>query len=166
MDRQAFNDCMRPHISGHHENRKLSFCTGAKLCAGKAKTVAEAEQICRDQPPKPPKERKARKVGCPPCNCDKAPVVVFEDLPCPESRQRSLNNLDTILTDVKAGMAVKTVDLGNQVVKDTSKCHKDDGVPELAKDLVGDLQDLSKRFYFKSEMNELKGKIDILRSVI
>ncbi|MFH1031111.1 MAG: hypothetical protein V1767_00870 [Chloroflexota bacterium] len=53
--RTEYNECMRPYISGTHDDRKLSFCAGAKICTGKADTVEEAELICRSQPPKPAK---------------------------------------------------------------------------------------------------------------
>ena len=170
--RTEYNQCIRPFITGtgrSNQERKLNFCIGAKVCSGKAKTPEEAKQICLTQPPKPPKQPKQRRAkGCPPCPpCDgAAAAVAFADLPCPESRQRAIENLDIILTHVKEGMAVKSLDLSNQVYKDIAKCHQGDGVPELAKELVGDLQDLSKRYYFKSEINEMKGKVDILRAVI
>lgn len=169
--RTEYNQCIRPFITGtgkSKEERKLNFCIGAKVCSGKAKNPEEAKQICLTQPPKPAKQPKQRRAkGCPPCPpCEEAAAVVFEELPCPESRQRAIDNLDVILTNVKEGMAVKTLDLGNQVYSDIAKCHQDDGLPELAKDFVSTLQDLSKRYYFKSEINELKGKVDILKAVI
>ncbi len=60
MDQIAYRECMKPYISGHHEDRKLSFCAGAKMCTGKASNLAEAEQICRDAPPKEPRVRGRR----------------------------------------------------------------------------------------------------------
>ena len=63
MDRAAYNDCMRPYITGSKpkEQRKLDFCVGAKRCSGKASTREEAEEICRQpKPPKLPKQVKAR----------------------------------------------------------------------------------------------------------
>jgi aldehyde:ferredoxin oxidoreductase len=61
MKQEEYRSCMKPYISGHHENRKLSFCAGAKMCTGKASNLADAEKICREQPPKPPKEKKTRR---------------------------------------------------------------------------------------------------------
>jgi len=58
MDRQQYNDCMRPYISGSgltKEERRLRFCIGAKLCSGKAKTEEEAKSVCliaREKKPK------------------------------------------------------------------------------------------------------------------
>lgn len=66
MERQIYNDCMRKFITGAGktpEERKLSFCAGAKVCSGKAKDIKEAVHICQTTPPKPPKEKKEKKVS-------------------------------------------------------------------------------------------------------
>lgn len=70
--REEYNQCMKPYISGHHEDRKLSFCAGAKMCTGKASSLPEAEKLCREQPPKEPKPRKGRVAGksCSPQSLD------------------------------------------------------------------------------------------------
>ena len=50
---------MRPFITGSgksKEERQHSFCVGAKICSGKAKTEEEAAQLC--SLPKEPKENK------------------------------------------------------------------------------------------------------------
>ena len=61
MDRESYNSCLRPFISGSmpQAERKLNFCIGAKVCSGKAKNEEEAKAICLL--PKEPKEPKARK---------------------------------------------------------------------------------------------------------
>lgn len=67
MDRQTYNSCMKKYISGAGktpEERRLSFCAGAKICTGKAKDVKEAVQICQSQPPKEPKPRANRGGKC------------------------------------------------------------------------------------------------------
>lgn len=64
MDRAAYNKCMKPYITGtgkSQEERRLSFCMGAKVCSGKAGSEEEARQICLSEPPKEPKSRKSRK---------------------------------------------------------------------------------------------------------
>lgn len=40
---------MRPYITGSKpkEQRRLDFCTGAKICSGKASTREQAEELCR-----------------------------------------------------------------------------------------------------------------------
>ena len=62
MDRQQYNKCMSPWIKGTgiaKEERKMRFCTGAKICSGKAKTEEEAIALCKL--PKPAKEPKGKK---------------------------------------------------------------------------------------------------------
>jgi len=49
MDREAYNACMRPYITGKgksKEDRKADFCVGAKICSGKASSEDEARQLC------------------------------------------------------------------------------------------------------------------------
>ncbi len=58
MDRVKYNDCMKPFISGHHEDRKMSFCVGAKVCSGKAGSEKDAEKLCLEAPPAPRKTGK------------------------------------------------------------------------------------------------------------
>jgi len=61
MDRESYNTCLRPYISGSmpQPERKLRFCIGAKVCSGKAKNEEEARQICMQ--PKPPKAERTRR---------------------------------------------------------------------------------------------------------
>jgi hypothetical protein len=41
---------MVPWIKGKEGlDRRLSFCAGAKICSGKAKTLDEAKQICNER---------------------------------------------------------------------------------------------------------------------
>ncbi len=64
-NREAYNTCMIPHISGHHEDRKGDFCVGAKICSGKAADEPTARKLCAEAAanPKPPKEKRARGKG-------------------------------------------------------------------------------------------------------
>jgi len=57
---------MIPFMKGGGPGRKLRFCIGAKVCSGKAKSEAEAEQICINQPAKEPKPRKTSARGIDP----------------------------------------------------------------------------------------------------
>lgn len=53
---------MIPWMKGGGEDRKLRFCIGAKTCSGKAKSEAEAREVCLlPKEPKPPKARKTRR---------------------------------------------------------------------------------------------------------
>lgn len=66
MNRAEYNQCMKPHMTGSKtkEQRQKDMCVGAKLCSGKADNVKEAERLCAEAAlnPKPPKEKKTRKV--------------------------------------------------------------------------------------------------------
>jgi len=69
MDRAKYNTCMRPYIEGKgksKEQRKLDFCTGAKICSQKASSQEEAIRLCSlPKPPKPPKvTSRARGKSC------------------------------------------------------------------------------------------------------
>lgn len=68
MDRVAYNNCMKPYMTGGGEDRKLRFCVGAKLCSRKSKTEEEARAICIESAanPKPAKEPKTKRprVAC------------------------------------------------------------------------------------------------------
>ncbi len=65
MGRQKYNTCMVPFMKGGGPDRKLRFCTGAKLCSGKAKSEQEAREICLTEPPKEPKRRRLAGTGPP-----------------------------------------------------------------------------------------------------
>ena len=62
MERKAYNDCMKPFISGQHEDRKRDFCIGAKICSGKAPDEKEAERLCAEAAlnPKPPRKTRGK----------------------------------------------------------------------------------------------------------
>ncbi len=68
MDRAAYNKCMIPFMKGGGPDRKLRFCIGAKTCSGKAKSEAEAEQICINQPAREPKPHKGSRHSIDPVN--------------------------------------------------------------------------------------------------
>ncbi|MDD5229707.1 MAG: hypothetical protein PHC43_00100 [Candidatus Marinimicrobia bacterium] len=50
MAREEYNKCMIPWIKGKEGlDRRMSFCAGAKICSGKAKTLDEAKSICNER---------------------------------------------------------------------------------------------------------------------
>jgi len=64
MHKQEYQGCMTKNLQKLQkgistDERKLSFCSFAKLCSGKAPTMEEAMKICRE--PKAPKAQKAPK---------------------------------------------------------------------------------------------------------
>jgi len=63
MTREEYQSCLKPYISGHHEDRKLDFCIGAKVCS-KGISQDEAGRLCSlPKEQKEPKLRKSRAVG-------------------------------------------------------------------------------------------------------
>jgi hypothetical protein len=79
MDRAAYNNCMRPYITGSKpkEQRKLDFCVGAKVCSGKASSREEAVQLC--SLPKEPKEsKKPSQRASKGLSCEKQVIQVSE----------------------------------------------------------------------------------------
>jgi len=73
MDRQAYNSCIKPYITGTgipKEERRRNFCIGAKICSSKAKTKEEAKRLCEEAAlvPKIPKisgrGRRRQVAGC------------------------------------------------------------------------------------------------------
>ena len=65
MDREQYRNCMSGAMAGKTFSpgeRKEEFCIAAKLCAKKASSREEAAEMCRNRPPKIPKERKRRRL--------------------------------------------------------------------------------------------------------
>lgn len=67
MDRPAYNNCMKPYMTGKglsKEERQQNICVGAKICSGKASNKEDAARLCAEAPAKEPKARKTRQ-SCP-----------------------------------------------------------------------------------------------------
>lgn len=95
-DRTAYNNCMKPYMRGSGEDKRLSFCVGAKVCSGKAASEDQARQICLTEPHGEPKPRKSKK-NCGTQMLDLANCVVGKLTPDALSSSRKLN---AILTDI------------------------------------------------------------------
>lgn len=67
MDRSAYNKCMIPWMKGGGPDRKLRFCIGAKTCSGKAKSEAEAREVCLLPKEPKPLKTKAKRDGAKSC---------------------------------------------------------------------------------------------------
>lgn len=68
MDRAKYSSCvgefMRSVKPKDQEERKLLFCSAAKICSQKAKTKEEAMKLCLEAPPKEAGEAKpSRRAG-------------------------------------------------------------------------------------------------------
>lgn len=67
MDRTAYNDCMKPWMSGQRGGnlpQQSRFCVGAKLCSGKASSEEEALQICQTTASHEKAPRRTKKNRC------------------------------------------------------------------------------------------------------
>ncbi len=68
MGREEYTTCMVPYMKGGGPDRKERFCVGAKLCSGKAQNESEAKTLCAEAAaeaaanPKPPRQKRAKKV--------------------------------------------------------------------------------------------------------
>ncbi len=58
MANEDYTKCMIPWMKGGGPDRKIRFCTGAKLCSGKARDEKDAEKQCLEAPPAPPRTKK------------------------------------------------------------------------------------------------------------
>jgi len=118
MDRAQYNSCMVPYMRGAgktKEQRQMGMCIGAKLCTGKAKTEAEAKEICSR--PKEPKVKTAATVSDMPTKKRKSPknaMIICKNL--------GIEEADCILKSLeKSGMTI-TDDFRNTVVNATVEC--------------------------------------------
>lgn len=155
------------------EERGRLFCVAAKQCSGKAKTDAEAQALCNQ--PKEPKERKSRKKrpeGCPPCpvcsgGSTSAPVAPEKPLTCDDRKTRVLQTMEAIIDKVKEGDAAAVVGHADIIVADIAACYPaETGMPDMAKDAQKALKDMSKDYYFKGEIKEMKNQLDLIRKML
>lgn len=98
MDRQKYNACMRPFITGSKpkEQRKLDFCVGAKICSGKAKSKEEAEKLC--SLPKEPREPKIKRKQSPQ-TCEKEAIKLTQCM-VPKIDMDLASNINSIGTAI------------------------------------------------------------------
>lgn len=64
MNREEYNSCVARGMSGKHltgDERKLEFCTVAKLCSGKSKSREEAVRMCKEPKPDKPLDGRRRR---------------------------------------------------------------------------------------------------------
>ena len=91
--REDYTACMRPYMTGGGPDRKTRFCTGAKICSGKAANEKEAVRLCAEAAanPKEPKPRKTRRGKL---NTDTLAACVIKGL---DGSAPTLSNLPPIL---------------------------------------------------------------------
>ncbi len=152
MDREKYNACMRPYISGKDktkEERRFGFCIGAKLCSGKAKTEEEAAVICNA--PRLPKWAAEKQEE--------------EKLTCPQRIDRSLKTLVEVRDLIKAGTTEKIKEPLVTILQDVHACAPEE-VVRLATDTLNDIKKMSGEFYFKGEGREMVKDLDLLTGLL
>lgn len=115
MDRKAYNECMRPYITGSKpkEERKRDFCVGAKICSGKAQTREEALTLCA--------------------------MPKGDNLSCKERIARVHKTIDAITLRLKAGDIKEMVPACTQILSDVTKCRPGE-VADLASVAVKEIK--------------------------
>lgn len=173
-----YKDCMTQRMREipkglSRDERGHLFCVAAKQCSGKAKTAQEAEKLCNQpKPPKEPKERKSRSKTCPPCPpCSGGSTAKKAEpekpLTCADRRTRVLTSIDNIMEQVKLGEAADVVPEAQQVIADIKACHPEDtGLPSMAANAFLSLKEMSKGYYFKGEIKDLRNQYDMIRKML
>lgn len=156
MDREAYNQCMKPHMSGKgksKEERRIGMCVGAKLCTGKASTEEEALRIC--SVPKLPKWAKS------------AEKSIKEDGvgSCEERTSIIRRDLEIIALKVRQGEAEEVKNIAARVLVYTQSCQGDE-VFAKAVSAMNDVHELGTRHYLKAESKEAIKNIETLREEI
>lgn len=152
MDRAAYNECMRPYISGSRpkDERKRAFCIGAKICSGKADSEEHAAELCARTIPKWAK---------------KALPKGEKPLPCADRISRVHQTIDAISLAVKSGDVEEILPASAQMLDDISQCGSP-AVIELANLAAADIKDISKRFYMKGEGAEIQKQLGVIKELL
>jgi hypothetical protein len=151
--REEYNACMRPFITGKgrpREERKASFCVGAKVCSGKAKSKEDALELCAKSVPKGAKQALPKEE---------------EKLACPARMSRVRDTIDTIILGLKSGDTEEMLPASAQVLNDVTEC----GTPEtlqLASVAAQEVKGLAKRFYLKGEAKDAINQLEVLKELI
>ena len=151
--REEYNGCMRPFITGKgksKEERKRSFCIGAKLCSGKAENEDQAAELCAKSVPKWAKQAMPKEE---------------EKLPCPVRMGRVRETIDTIILGLKSGDTKEILPESAQVLNDVTECGTPETV-ELAGVAAHEVKGLSSRFYLKGEARDVINQLEVLKELL
>jgi hypothetical protein len=151
--REEYNACMRPFITGKgksKDERKRSFCEGAKICAGKAQTREEAAELCAKSVPKWAKQALPKEK---------------ETLTCPLRMDRVRQTIDAIALGLKSGDTEDILPASAQLLNDLTECGTPEAV-ELASVAAHEVKSLSKRFYLKGEAKDVINQLEILKELL
>ena len=131
MDRVKYNTCLADGMRGKKftaEERKLEFCTLAKLCSGKVGSREEAIAICsQPKEPKAPRTKRGKKNGIEP---GAMAVCVFNSL---DGSEVTVDSLTAILSKC-TGQKPQKVLTREKFIK---KCFKENAV-------TGDIKEAQK----------------------
>jgi hypothetical protein len=151
--REEYNACIRPFITGKgksKDERKRSFCIGAKLCSGKAQSEKQAAELCAKSLPKWAKQALPKEE---------------EKLACPLRMSRVRETIDIIILGLKSGDAKDILPASAQILNDMTEC----GTPEILQ-LVSvaaeEIKGLANRFYMKGEARDAINQLEVLKELI
>lgn len=151
--REEYNACMRPFITGKgkpKEERKRSFCIGAKVCSGKAQSEDQAAELCAKTVPKWAKQAMPKEE---------------EKLACPLRMDRVRQTIDAIALGLKSGDTEDILPASAQLLNDLTECGTPQAV-ELASVAVHEVKGLSKRFYLKGEARDVINQLQVLKELV
>lgn len=127
----------------------MGFCVGAKLCSGKAKSEAEAREICNA--PHLPKWAAGKEEE--------------EKLTCPQRMERTLKTIVEVRDLIKSGETTKIKEPLVLVLQDIHACAPEE-VTRLANDTLSDIKKTAGDFYFKGEGREMVKDLDTLTALL
>jgi hypothetical protein len=151
--REEYNACMRPFITGKgrsKEERKASFCAGAKVCSGKAQSKEEALALCAKSVPKWAKQAMPKEE---------------EKLACPDRMSRVRDTIDTIILGLKSGDTKEILPASAQVLNDVTECGTPETV-ELAGVAAHEVKGLASRYYLKGEAKDVINQLEVLKELV
>ena len=151
--REEYNACMRPFITGKgksKDERKRSFCAGAKVCSGKARSEEEALALCAKSVPKWAKQAAPKEA---------------EPITCPDRMSRVRQTVDAIILGLKSGDTEQLLPASAQLLSDVTACGTAEAV-QLASIAANEVKGLSKRYYLKGEAKDVTNQLNILKELL
>jgi len=151
--REEYNGCMRPFITGKgksKEERKQSFCIGAKLCSGKAENEDQAAELCAKTVPKWAKRAMPKEE---------------EPIACPARVSRMHQTIDAIVLGLKSGDTKEVLPASAQLLNDVTECGTPDAL-QLASVAATEVKGLAGRFYMKGEARDVINQLEVLKELL
>lgn len=155
MDREAYNSCMKPFMSGTgktKQERQQSMCIGAKMCTGKAKNQEEAARMCAI--PKVPKWAKSAEKE-----------IKGDSASCEERTDQLREMIESMALKVREGQAEEVKGMAGKVVAICHSCQSDE-VFAKAVDAMSEVHELGSRHYLKGEAKDAMRKMEDLKEAV